>query len=315
MRELQIGAGDSGQRLDKFLKKYLKDASTGFLYKMLRKKNIKLNGKKAEGKEMLQPGDVVTLYLAEDTIQKFSGREEAVTFPRTKLDIIYEDDHVIFLNKPAGMLSQKAKKEDVTLVEYLLGYLQEKGKWNPGDTVTPAICNRLDRKTSGLVLAGKSLQGLQKMSELLKERSVEKYYLTIVEGTMEKPQKLKGFLQKDEKKNQIQIYDSPGRDRVPVETHYEPLTGNGSYTLLRVKLITGKTHQIRGHLSSIGHPILGDIKYGGKPVDGQNRQLLHACEIIFPVLPEPFTGISGKVFRAEPPVNFIKIQQKLFGKR
>ena len=181
--------------------------------------------------------------------------------------------------------------------------------------MTPAICNRLDRNTSGLVLAGKSLQGLQKMSELLKERSVEKYYLTIVEGTMEKPQKLKGFLQKDEKKNQIQIYDSPGRDRVPVETHYEPLTGNGSYTLLRVKLITGKTHQIRGHLSSIGHPILGDIKYGGKPVDGQNRQLLHACEIIFPVLPEPFKGISGKVFRAEPPVNFIKIQQKLFGKR
>lgn len=312
MREVQIGQSDSGQRLDKFLKKYLREASAGFIYKMLRKKNIKLNGKRADGSEKLRDGDVVTLYLAEETVLKFSGKQHEITFPITKLDIVYEDEHVILLNKPAGMLSQKAKKEDTTLVEYLLGYLQAEGKWKPGDTVTPGICNRLDRNTSGLVIAGKSIPGLQKMSELLRNRTLEKYYLTIVEGVMDRPEQLKGFLQKDEDKNRIRIYDTDGFGRVPVETRYEPVRHNGNYTLLRVKLVTGKTHQIRGHLSSIGHPVVGDIKYGGRPVGNQRQQLLHSYELVFPKMSGPFTGISGKTFRAELPDNFIEIEKKLF---
>ncbi len=312
MRELQIEKSDSGQRLDKFLKKYLKEAPASFIYKMLRKKNIKLNGKRAEGSEKLRESDVITLYLAEDTIVKFCQRTQMVSYPTAELDIVYEDEHVLILNKPAGMLSQKAKKEDVTLVEYLLGYLQQQGEWKPGDRVTPSICNRLDRNTSGLVIAGKSLQGLQNMSELLRKRTIEKYYLTIVEGVMDTPEQLKGFLQKDERKNQIQIYETGGLNRVPIETHYEPLKNNGSYTLLKVKLITGKTHQIRGHLSSIGHPVVGDIKYGGKPVGGQRKQLLHAYEIIFPRLDDPMEQLSGRTFRAQPPSDFMKIEKMLF---
>lgn len=309
---MQIGQKDSGQRLDKFLKKYLKEAPSSFIYKMLRKKNIKLNGKRADGSEKLRETDVITLYLAEDTISKFCERTQSVTYPAIKLDVVYEDEHVMILNKPAGMLSQKAKKKDVTLVEYLLGYLQKEGKWRPGDTVTPGICNRLDRNTSGLVIAGKSLQGLQKMSELLKNRTLEKYYLTIVEGVMDTPKQLKGFLQKDETRNQIRIYKTDGLGRVPIETHYEPIKNNGEYTLLKVKLITGKTHQIRGHLSSMGHPIAGDIKYGGRPIGRQRQQLLHAYEIVFPKMSEPFTELSGKTVRAEPPKNFNKIEQQLF---
>lgn len=312
MREVQIGQKESGQRLDKFLKKYLCEAASGFIYKMLRKKNIKLNGKRADGSEKLEAGDVVTLYLAEETVVKFTGKPQQAAFPITRLNIIYEDENVILLNKPAGMLSQKAKKDDITIVEYLLGYLQEEGKWKPGDIVTPGVCNRLDRNTSGLVIAGKSLPGLQKMSELLRDRRLEKFYLTIVEGVMDKPEQLKGFLQKDEKKNRIQIYDTDGRGRMPIETHYEPIRNNGKYTLLRVKLVTGKTHQIRGHLSSMGHPVVGDVKYGGRAVGTWRQQLLHAYEITFPEMSEPFVEISGRTFRAELPENFVEIEKKLF---
>ena len=163
MKEIVVQNTDSGQRLDKFLQKYLKEASKGFLYKMLRKKNIKLNGSRAEGKEILAIGDRVTLFLSEETIQKFRGETEQQIYPQTGLSILYEDKNVLLLDKPAGLLSQRAKKEDISLVEYLLGYLQNRGEWRPGDTFTPGICNRLDRNTSGIVIAGKSLAGSQKM--------------------------------------------------------------------------------------------------------------------------------------------------------
>ena len=163
MKELTIGKNEKGQRLDKFLQKYLKEASKGFLYKMLRKKNITLNGKKAQGNEMLEEGDLVKLFLSDETVAKFQGKREAVRYPVTDLDIIYEDEDVVLINKKAGMLSQKAAPQDVSLVEYFLGYLQEKGEWDPNQSFTPGICNRLDRNTSGMVVAGKSLQGLQKM--------------------------------------------------------------------------------------------------------------------------------------------------------
>jgi 23S rRNA pseudouridine955/2504/2580 synthase len=323
MREITIEKKDSGQRFDKFLKKYLREAPGSFVYKMLRKKNIKLNGKKAEGKEALQAGDVVTLYLSEDTLAKFCG--QAVRYPTTKMSVVYEDENFIFLDKPAGMLSQKAKKDDVSLVEYLLGYLQDKGEWKTADTFTPGVCNRLDRNTSGLVLAGKTLAAVQYLSELLKTRELDKYYLTIVENTMDRPSTLKGFLEKDEKKNRVRIYAEPGAGREAVETFYEPLcrSEQGLYTLLRVKLITGKTHQIRAHLAQAGHPLLGDVKYGGKPYGNQNSQLLHAWQIMFPKqknfsengtssAEEWFPKMRGCCFTAPPPENFQKIGRELF---
>lgn len=314
MRELLIGRNDSGQRLDKFLQKYLREASRGFLYKMLRKKNIKLNGNRAEGKEILARGDRVYLYLSEETIRKFRGETAQQTYPVTELKTLYEDEEIVLLDKPAGMLSQKAKAEDVSLVEYFLGYLQQRGEWHPGCSFTPGICNRLDRNTSGIVIAGKSLAALQRMAELLKERRLDKYYLTVVEGVMTEPKVIQGYLWKDEKTNKVTVYDREGDGRSFIETGYEPLTDNGIYTLLRVKLITGKTHQIRSHLGSIGHPLAGDGKYGGRPLRGSSGYLLHAHEIRFPELPAPFGGISGRVFTAPLPDVFKNIQKDLFGK-
>ena len=188
---------------------------------------------------------------------------------------------------------------------------QKKGEWKPGDTFTPGICNRLDRNTSGLVMAGKNLAAVQKLSDLLKTRGLDKYYLTIVEGVMEDRQKLRGFLQKNEKKNQVAIYREAGTGRVPVETHYEPLCNNGIYTLLKVKLVTGKTHQIRAHLAGTGHPVLGDLKYGAKPYKGQRQQLLHAWKMIFPEIVN-YPELSGRCFTAALPENFQRMIKELF---
>ena len=150
---------DCAQQLIKYLSKYMEEAPKSFFYKMLRKKNIKLNDKKATGSEMLQTGDKVTVYFSDETFEKFRGETKKVIYPVIDLDIVYEDEDVLIVNKPAGMLSQKAKPQDVTLVEYILGYLQKKGEWSPKDSLKPGICNRLDRNTSGLVIAGKSLRG------------------------------------------------------------------------------------------------------------------------------------------------------------
>ena len=323
MRELVIGKNESGQRMDKFLRKYLKEASGGFIYKMLRKKNIKLNGRRAEGREMLAEGDRIEVYFSEETLRRFCGGGERV-YPVTELDMVYEDEELALINKPAGMLSQKAGPEDVSLVEYFLGYLVAEGKWRPAapadaapdtpaDIFTPGICNRLDFNTSGLVIAGKSLRALQKMSEIIRERRLEKYYLTIVEGVMREPARICGYLAKDAARNRVRIFDSEGEGRSRIETAYEPVADNGRYTLLRVQLITGKTHQIRSHLSSIGHPLLGDIKYGGRPCPWADSYFLHAGELVFPTLPEPFGAVSGKHFYASPPEKFTAARERLFG--
>ncbi len=315
MREIEIGQNDSGQRLDKYLQKYMREAPKGFLYKMLRKKNIKVNGRRAEGREILATGDRVALYLSEETVQKFRGEAVQQIYPQMDLKIIYEDEHVLLLDKPAGLLSQKAERDDISLVEYVLGYLQEKGEWQPGGTFVPGICNRLDRNTSGIIIAGKSLAGLQKMSELLKRRALEKYYLAIVEGVMKQPWVIRGYLIKDEKTNQVTVYPDDGEGRSYIETGYEPLADNGMYTLLKVRLITGRTHQIRSHLGSIGHPLLGDTKYGGERYPGVSGYFLHSSEIHFPELEEPFDGVGGRCFEASLPPAFEKIKNKLFGRR
>ena len=212
MRDLTIGKNEAGQRMDKYLKKYFPEAGSGFLYKMLRKKNILLNEKKADGKEMLKQGDRIRLYLAEETIEKFRGGQmkPAVSGRKTsdiKLDVIYEDDHVAIVNKPAGILSQKAKPSDLSLVEYFQRYLLETGAISEQELETfhPAPCNRLDRNTSGLVLCGKSLAGLQALSEALKLRTLKKYYLALVLGKADRPGHQKAWLSKDTKTNQVQV--------------------------------------------------------------------------------------------------------------
>ena len=316
MRELTVKAGESGQRLDKYLAKYLKEAPKSFLYKMLRKKNITLNGRKADGSEKLQAEDCVRLFLAEETLEKFMGTQtEAHTCP---LDVIYEDDHVLFINKPVGMLSQKADKKDISLVEYLTGYLLEKGALTREDLLTfhPSVCNRLDRNTSGIVAAGKTMAGLQTLSGAFKDRSLHKYYLALAAGRVEHPSYIKGYLWKNERTNKVTVTREPKKDALPIETRMRPLSysGTGDCTLLEVELLTGRTHQIRSHLASIGHPIIGDAKYGSIEVNEAYRkkyrvtsQLLHAWRIEMPSFEGELSYLSGLKLTAELPALFKKV--------
>lgn len=328
MREIIIQKNEAGQRADKFLAKYLSNAEKNFIYKMLRKKNITLNDKKINGNEKLECGDSVKLFFSEDTLAKFTGNK-AVTVSKKfisvkhkinfKQYIIYEDANIILMNKPAGLLSQKAKPEDISINEYMLQYLLESGSISERQLATfkPAVCNRLDRNTSGLMIGGTSLAGLQEMSHALKTRSLHKYYLCIVKGIMTGSSKIEGWLSKDEKTNQVTIYSQERENTSYICTEYTPLVFNSEYTLLKVLLVTGKPHQIRAHLSSIGHSIVGDMKYGNKETNESMKkkyslksQLLHSYILDFEKYKANHSDLKyleGKKFLAQPDTMFKKI--------
>ncbi|RKM62493.1 RluA family pseudouridine synthase [Butyrivibrio sp. CB08] len=319
MREIHIGPNEADKRLDRFLTSYFKEASAGFIYKMLRKKNITLNGKKADGTEKLKSEDVIKVFFSDETFEKLKG-DSGVIIPSGRifnqfgqLPVIYEDENIVLVNKPFGVLSQKAAATDISLNEWLIDYLLEKGEVTGQslETYRPSICNRLDRNTTGLVICAKSLIGARKMNSLISERAVDKFYRTIVSGRLTDRVTLKGYLSKDEKANKVDIKKTdPGKGYSYIETVYEPVSylSDKDLTVLEVKLVTGKPHQIRAHLSSIGHPIIGDVKYGGKKVFSLNHQLLHSYRIVFPKdLEAPFDNIAGKEFVAELPKEFKKI--------
>lgn len=317
MKLIWVHEKEANQRLDKLLSKYLKEAPKSFLYKMLRKKNITLNGKKADGSEKVQAGDEIRLFLSDETYEKFSGTPAGrQVYPVTALDILYEDENILLVNKPGNMLSQKASPKDVSLNEYVLGYLQKSGQWNEAENAgfKPSVCNRLDRNTSGIVVCGKSLAGLQQMSELLRDRSMHKYYQCLVAGQVRKSERIEGFLWKNPSANKVQILKEPKKDAQPIITEYRPIQSAGNWTLLEICLITGRSHQIRAHLASIGHPIIGDYKYGDQRVNeiyrkrwGVDSQLLHSFRLELPKMREPLENLSGKVFTAELPEQMQKI--------
>ena len=311
MREVVVTVREEGQRLDHFLAKYLDHEPKGFFYKMLRKKNIVLNGKKAVGKERLKTGDRIRLYLSEQTIEKFrtstaaeGENREPFSFPEEfhGLSVIYEDEQILVVNKPAGVLSQKAKAEDVSLVEWLQAYLSE--ELGAQNVFKAGICNRLDRNTTGLVVSGKTVAALQYLNRLFKERELKKYYLCLVKGNVEKEQRIEGYLSKSERNNQVTVSKHQTENAVWIETAYSPkehfMWKGKAYTLLCVHLITGRPHQIRAHLASIGHPVIGDLKYGEKEEAflfrkdfGVRYQLLHAWKLVLSqaeYLPEKYHG-------------------------
>lgn len=311
MKQITVREAEAGQRLLKLLSRCLKEAPDSFLHKMLRKKNITLNHKKADGSERVQAGDEIRIFLSDETYEKFAGapKERETPYPVTELDILYEDEHVLLVNKPAGMLTQKAKPSDVSLNEYVLGYLQQSGQWSESaGGVRPSVCNRLDRNTSGIVICGKSMAGLQKMAELLRSRELHKYYQCLVKGQISESRRIRGFLWKDPQTNKVEILPQERKGAAPIETAYRPLRVFADSTLLEVRLITGRSHQIRAHLASEGHPIIGDYKYGLPGVNEAYRkryglcsQLLHACRLELPVLEAPFEALSGRCFKAELP--------------
>ena len=327
MREVVITPAEAGQRLDKFLHKYLKDASDGFLYKMLRKKNITLNQKKAAGGEKLCAGDRVCLFLSEETCARFGGGEKALGKQRQlaeqgaaayrklhNITVLYENAHILLLDKPTGVLSQKASPGDLSLNEWLIGYLLARGSITEASlqTFRPSVCNRLDRNTSGIVICGKSLFGAQEMTRILKDRSLHTYYLLWVEGQMREGRRLEGYLHKDAKTNQVTVFPAWQPQTSPIVTVYKPVAVGERETLVEAELITGKTHQIRAHLASAGFPLIGDYKYGNRAQNEERKrrlgitcQLLHAYKVVFPALPGPLEELSGREFQAPLPAVFL----------
>ena len=319
MQELHVTENEAGQRLDKLLAKFLNQAPKSFLYKMMRKKNIVLNGKKCTGNEKLKQGDSIKLFFSDETIEKFSAGTY-VTPKKEKINmlpIIYEDEQVLLMNKPVGVLSQKAKDSDVSAVEILINYLMETDQLSKEQfrTFHPSICNRLDRNTSGILVAGKTLPALQEMNRFFKERTIAKYYRCLVKGRVIKNEEyIKGYLVKDQKTNKVSITKKKTEEGVPIETEYCVIQSNDEVSLLEVHLITGKTHQIRAHLASIGHPIIGDYKYGDKQINeiyrqayGLKSQLLHAYRLEMPSSNGSLAYLNDRKFVAELPDKFIKI--------
>ena len=296
MQKIIVAAPDAGQRLDKFLQKFLREAEKGFLYKMLRKKNITLNGGRADGSEKLSAGDEICFFFSNETFEKFRGQNAVAGPVRTlsgteKLAVVFEDEHVLFADKPAGMLTQKAKAEDISLCDHIAAYLAAGGK-NSALTFSVGTANRLDRNTSGLVAAGKTLAGQQLLTALLRERRIEKYYWCIVCGRITAPLHLKQYYLKDVTTNTAQLMDAPAEGAQEAELMAYPLAPLAEdHTLLKVHLITGRTHQIRAQLAAAGHPVLGDGKYGNKRLNqaftdrtgyALRHQLLHAREMCIP---------------------------------
>lgn len=268
---LVIAQNDAGQRLDKFLTKTYHQLPASLLYKAIRKKDIRRNGRRCTISDRLEEGDVLTLFLPEDTLQTAPPTYEFMHASR-QLDIVYEDEHLLLLNKKAGLLVHPDDKEFTdTLIFRVQRYLYEKGAYDPANEASfaPALVNRIDRNTSGIVIAAKTAVALRILNEKLKNREIQKYYLCIVHGHMPRQSDtLEGFLEKNEKQNRVYISDKAKQGARTIRTRYRVLAEQDALSLLEIHLLTGRTHQIRAHMASVGHPLLGDGKYGS---NAQNK--------------------------------------------
>ncbi len=264
MREIIINKNDSGQRLDKFMNKRFPDMPQSLLYKYIRKKCVKLNGKHIKESEKLNEGDILKLYISEEFFEK--KKQEAFIPIKADLNIIYEDENIILVNKPAGLVVHKDETNSGdTLIDRIQSYLYNKGEYNPKEenTFAPSLANRIDRNTQGIVIGAKNAQTLRVLNEKIKNREIKKRYLCLAFGKFEKINDiLSGYLERKDKS--VKIFNKPSDKTKEIKTGYRILSYRDGISLAEINLITGRTHQIRAHLAHIGHPLVGDEKYGDR---------------------------------------------------
>lgn len=287
MKSFTIAKNDAGQRLDKFITKAVPLLPQGLMYKYIRTKRIKVNSKRSEISYKLVEGDTVDMYINDEF---FAPAKEHFDFlsASKKLDIIYEDENILLLNKKVGLLSHPDDTEyNDTLITRVKRYLYEKGEYDPRDeqSFTPSLVNRIDRNTGGIVIAAKNAESLRILNQKLKDRELEKYYLCVIHGSMkQKSGVLEGWLTKDEKKNKVTVSERRTEVAKQIRTKYSVLAENGGLSLVEVELLTGRTHQIRAHFASVGHPLLGDGKYGNNALNkplGYKKQFLYSYKLKF----------------------------------
>lgn len=266
MKILTVGKNDAGQRLDKFLTKAVRGLPKSLMYKSIRTKKIKLNRRRAQPDDMLCEGDEVQLFLRDEFFESPESDRGALYRIKPALDIVFEDENIILLNKRPGVLVHEDDEgRDNTLLMHLQAYLCQKGEYDPDSeqSFAPAFCNRIDRNTGGIVIAAKNAAALREMDERIRAREVKKYYLCAVHGVMpKKSDVLEAYLRKNEKTNTVDVIDRLAPGYLTIKTGYRVLAVHDGDSLLEIELFTGRTHQIRAHMAHIGHPLLGDGKYG-----------------------------------------------------
>ncbi len=285
MKEIIIREDAANQRLDRYLTKYLNDTTRSNIYKLIRKKVFKVNGVRVKEDYFLKAGDTLSIYLADETLAGLVKPVEVVKPENSGLDIVYEDEQLLVVNKPKGLLTHpdhsEFKNTLATRVQYYLKHLCT-------NTFRPAPIHRLDKNTSGLVIFAKTYEALKHYNACMRSRTVEKYYLCVVEGRVREAGEVKGYLIKDSEKNKVRIVQKDVDEAKFCHTLYTPLKVAKGYTLVEVQLITGRSHQIRASMQLIGHPIVGDVKYGAKRQSGVKNQLLHSHRMV----------LEGQTFKA-----------------
>jgi len=319
MRQLTVTKNDAGQRLDRFLAKSLPLLPDSLLQKYIRLKRVKRGGKPLSRDTRLDAGDILSVYINDEFFEKPRAENAYLKISTPRLNIIYEDKNIALIDKPVGMLCHPDKDWNAdTLVSHLQAHALKTGEWNPKaeNSFAPALCNRIDRNTGGIVIAAKNAKALRIMNEKIKSREIDKYYLCAVHGSIEpKSGRLEGYLFKDAKKNQVYVSNKPSPGAKTAATEYRTLCGRGGLSLLECRLLTGRTHQIRAQLAAAGHPLLGDGKYGSQRRDkafAEKTQALWSYKIVFNFKTDAglLEYLNGKNFS----VKTVGFAEKFFGK-
>ena len=307
MKEFTIGKNDAGQRLDRWLAKTLPLLPAPLAQKYIRLKRVKVNGKGSKRDVRLAVGDLLQLYINDEFFDRPTPENAFLSLYQPKLNILYEDEHILLVDKRPGLVVHPDESERVnTLLTHIQAYLYQKKEWSPywENSFAPALCNRIDRNTGGIVIAAKTAEALRIMNQKIKDREIEKYYLCAIHGRMNPPEgKLEGFLSKDESKNQVTVHKTPVPGGRTAVTLYKTLKVQNGLSLVECELITGRTHQIRAQFAAAGHPLLGDGKYGrnrdNKRYD-RKFQALWSYKLVFSFTTdagvlEPLNGKSWQV--------------------